>query len=212
MADDGNTLGDDRLNHREDFPAALDFYKVRTGLAQQVGVFHREFRRGATASGKISGDEGFFGPPGHGARVVEHVGHGHLRRVGLAEDNHAQRVADKQKVQPAAIEHPCCRVIVGCQPSEASAGGFGGAERCGCGFHGKVGEYSRTGERRHGGFFAENKCCHGKPVDTRRGGLLVSGVCGASRLKPWDLPSGRITHAIDSRNTCVGSESALAGG
>ena len=96
MADDGNALGDDRLNHQEDFPAALDFYKVRSGLTEEAGIFHREFRRGTTASGKISGDECFFRPPGHGARVVEHVGHGHLRRVGLAEDNHAQRVADKQ--------------------------------------------------------------------------------------------------------------------
>jgi hypothetical protein len=72
-------------------------------------------------------------------------------------------------------------------------------------------KYSRTGEWRHGGFFAVNEWCHGKPVDTQRSKLLVSGVCGASRIKSWDLPSGRFTHAIDSRNTCVGFESALAG-
>jgi len=96
MADYGNFLGNDGLEHREDFPAALDFHKVCTGLTEEVGIFHREFRRGATPGGKVGGDKSFFRPPGHGARVVEHVCHGHLGRVRLAEDDHAQRVADKQ--------------------------------------------------------------------------------------------------------------------
>ena len=95
MANDGNSLSNDRLDHGEDFPAALDFYKVCTGLTKEEGIFHREFRRGTTPGGQVGGDKGFFRSAGYGAGVVEHVGHGHLRGVGLAEDDHAERVADK---------------------------------------------------------------------------------------------------------------------
>jgi len=94
MANNGNSLGDDCLNHREDFPAALDFYKVCTGLTKKSGIFHRKFRRGATPGGKVGGDESFFRPTGHSAGVVEHVGHRHLGRIGLAEDDHSERIAD----------------------------------------------------------------------------------------------------------------------
>ena len=136
VANDGNLFGNDGLEHREDFGAALDFHNVRTGLAEEAGIFHGEIRRGATSGGKVGGNECFFRPPGHGARVVDHVGHGHLGGVGVAEDDHAQRVAHKQKIEPAAIEQASCRVIVGGQTGEAPAGGFGGAERSRCGFHG----------------------------------------------------------------------------
>ena len=61
--------------------------------------------------------------------MVDHVGHGHLRGVGLAEDDHAERIADEQKIKPAAIEQTRRRVVVGGQPGEATAGGFGCANR-----------------------------------------------------------------------------------
>ena len=136
VADDGDSVGDNGLEHPEDFAAALDFHKVRTGLAEEAGVFHREFRRGATPCGKIGSDECFFRPTGYGTRVVNHVGHGHLGGVGLAEDDHAERIADEQKIEPTAIEQTRGRVVVGGQPGEAPASGFGCAKRCGCGFHG----------------------------------------------------------------------------
>lgn len=129
VANHANLLGDDGSKHREDFRAALDFDKIRTGLAQKAGVYHRELRRGATPGRKVGGDECIFRPTGHGTRVVDHVGHGYLRGIGLAENDHPERIADEQKIKSAAIKQTRRRVVVGCQPREAAAGGFGCADR-----------------------------------------------------------------------------------
>lgn len=125
MADHRNAVSEYRLNHWKTLESAFDFNSSGTRFPKKSGVFDCECRGHAAAGGKVACEQGFFCPTGDGAGVVEHVSHGHLGGIRIAEYDHAQRITDKDEVQPTVIEKPGGRIIVGGEAGEAATGRFG---------------------------------------------------------------------------------------
>ena len=78
--------------------------------------------------GHVAEDEGSGLGAGYGGDVVTHVSHGDVCGIGVAEDDHAEGIADEQDIDAAFVKQPRAGVIVGGEGGDfgfAFAGGDG---------------------------------------------------------------------------------------
>ncbi len=121
VADERDAIGENGLNGREALAASFDFNEVGTGFAEPAGVLNGQRGSGATAGRKVGGDQRLRHPARHGTGVVNHIRHRNLRGVGMAQHDHAKRVAHQEKIKPAIVKEAGGGVIVGRERSKATA-------------------------------------------------------------------------------------------
>lgn len=98
VPDHGNTISQDRFDHREAFEAAFDFNGIGTRISKKSSILTCECGSETTAGRKIAGDEGFFCSSGDGSSVVKHFRHGDRGGIRIAEYDHTQGISDKDKI------------------------------------------------------------------------------------------------------------------
>ena len=93
--------------------AAFDLHRMRAGLDEASGVAHRFLDRDVVREiGHVADDERARRAANGGARVVEHVVDGDAERVGIAEDHHAEGVADEDDVGAGGVGDLRARIVV----------------------------------------------------------------------------------------------------
>ena len=105
---------EDRLDGAEALAAALELHRRRAGADELGRVADRLLGGDVVAEPRQVTDE--QGPglgPGGGRDMVGHVVDRDLERVLVAEDDHGQRVADQDHVDPGGVGDPGRREVVG---------------------------------------------------------------------------------------------------
>ncbi len=85
--------------------------------------------------GQIGAEQSTRFGPGGGAHVMFHLRHGDMRRVRIAEHDHAQRIADQHQRNAGFIEQPRHREIIRRQRGDLFAARFHGADGFGGDLH-----------------------------------------------------------------------------
>ena len=119
--------------------AAFEFHGISSGCHEPAGGFERLPRGAVGVDGEIGDDEGLGFRPCDGLQMVEDVVEGDVRGVGKTEDDHAQRVADEEDIDPRFIEQAGHRIVVAGERGEGRGtfpAGDGGGFFLGC--HGMV--------------------------------------------------------------------------
>ncbi len=111
---DGDARLDDRADRARALAAALELHGVHPAVREEaarvadglgdVGLVREERQ--------VADPERGGARPRDGARVVEHVVHRDAQRVVVAEDDHAERVADEDRVDAGRVRGLRGRVVV----------------------------------------------------------------------------------------------------
>ena len=95
--------------------AAFDFDGFGAGFLDEADGVAKGFGDVGVigAEGHVGDDEGVFCAASNGAGVVDHLVERHGKGVVVAEDDHAERVADEQDVYASLVGQARSRVVVG---------------------------------------------------------------------------------------------------
>ena len=99
---------------------AFDLDRMGARLDEPAGVAHRLFVRDVIREVRhVADDERALRTAHDGARVMDHVVHGHAERIGITEDHHAEGVADKNDVGAGGVGDFGAGKVVGGEHAEA---------------------------------------------------------------------------------------------
>jgi hypothetical protein len=99
---------DQTADHIEHGAAAFDLDRSRATFLQQPAGIADRFADGDLVAQKrhIGHDERTLGSAAHGARMMDHRLERNRQRGFVTEDDHAERIADEQRVDPRPLEQP----------------------------------------------------------------------------------------------------------
>ena len=93
--------------------AAFELHGVGPGFDEQLGIGQGHLRRFVAVDRKVADDDGFCLRAGDGGGVMEHVRHGDVGGIGIAEHDHTEGVANQQEVDAGFIEKSGSRIVIG---------------------------------------------------------------------------------------------------
>ena len=112
-------------------PATLQFDCVGPCVDQAPGTLDGKFRAVVRMDWEVSHDECGGDPARDGPRVVEDVRNLHMRRVGVAEHCHSERIANQDQIDAGFIQEPGRGKVVGRQRANSTACCFPASDRIG---------------------------------------------------------------------------------
>ncbi len=170
VAEDGDAGSDHGADLVGLADAAFEFDGLGAGLDEALGVVEGFGGGGVAVDGEVGDEEGAGGAPGGGGGMVEHVLHGDVGGVRVAEDDHAEGVADEDEIEAGFVEETGGGVVVGGEGRDGRAGGFPVTEG-GC--------FLRTGHGRedHRVWRAGGRIKNSGGRDVKRGGHDALPFC-----------------------------------
>ena len=93
-----------------DCSAAFELHGIRATLLHKAPCVRYRIIDGSLIGheGHVRDHERILRATRHGSRMVDHVLHGHRKRIFVAQNNVSERIADEQRVHPCLI-HELCR-------------------------------------------------------------------------------------------------------
>ena len=103
--------------------STFELYRIHSGLLEQATsvadcIFNRNLIR---QKGHITDREGASYGARHGFTVVDHVTYRYGKGVLVAQHHHAQRISNKDGINPCGIHHGGCTEVIGGQHRDAFA-------------------------------------------------------------------------------------------
>ena len=114
MADNGDLGGGEAADQRGARAAALDFDGLRAGIFHEADGVAGGFARGGVvgAVGHVRDEEGVAQAAGNRAGVVQHLVESNGEGIFVAENDHAQRVADQHHVDARLVDQTGGRIVI----------------------------------------------------------------------------------------------------
>ena len=124
VGDDGDFGGGEATDEFGAVAAAFDFYGLGAGVLDEAeGVADGVVDGGVVgAVGHVGDEEGAAEGAGNGAGVMEHLVEGDGEGVFVAEDDHAERVADEDHVDAGLVDQARGGIVVRGEGGDGMAG------------------------------------------------------------------------------------------
>ena len=112
MTDEGNPVGNNRADWLENASAAFGLHRFSAGGHESPGMGDCVGGRLIAAERQVRGEQRARLGAGGGADMVLHLRHGYVRRVRIAEHDHAERIPHQQQRDARFVEQLGDRVVV----------------------------------------------------------------------------------------------------
>lgn len=122
VTQDRDAIGNDGADFLRLSDSTFQFDRFSTGFDEKAGIAEGFLGGGVAVDGQVGNEERGVGASGGGGGVVEHVLHGDVGRVRVAEDDHAQGITDEEEVRARFVEEAGGGVVVGGERGDGRAG------------------------------------------------------------------------------------------